>query len=68
MGKDESRALAYNCEESIMLGISLFVILLIALVAAVPTWTYSKTWGYYPTGGIGLILAVEVLLMFKGRI
>jgi hypothetical protein len=60
--------MAFEEKGFIMLGISLFVLLLIALVAAVPTWAYNETWGYYPTGGVGLALVVEVLLMFNGTI
>jgi len=51
-----------------MLGIFLILILILALIGAIPTWPHSKSWGYYPTGGIGLILAVIVVLLFAGRI
>jgi hypothetical protein len=51
-----------------MLGIFLILILILALIGAIPTWPHSKRWGYYPTGGIGLILAVIVVLLFAGRI
>jgi len=49
-----------------MFGIFLILILILALVGAVPTWPHSKSWGYYPTGGIGLILAVVVVLLLAG--
>jgi len=42
----------------------LILILILALVGAVPTWPHSKSWGYYPTGGIGLALAVVLILVF----
>jgi hypothetical protein len=51
-----------------MLGLALIVVLVLVLIGAVPTWPHSKTWGYYPTGGVGLILAVVVMLLFMGRI
>lgn len=44
----------------------LFVVLLIALIGAVPAWPYSKRWGYYPSGGIGLVLLI-VLILLMGR-
>ncbi|MGD0522235.1 MAG: DUF3309 family protein [Terracidiphilus sp.] len=49
-----------------MFGIFLILILILALIGAVPTWPHSKSWGYYPTGGIGLILAVVVVLLLAG--
>jgi hypothetical protein len=51
-----------------MLGIVLIVSLTLALVGAVPTWPHSRSWGYYPTGGIGLILAAAVVMLFMGKI
>ena len=45
----------------------LFLILLIVLILAVfPSWPYSRGWGYYPTGGLGTILLVVVVLMLLG--
>jgi hypothetical protein len=38
------------------------------LIGALPTWPHSRNWGYYPTGGIGLILVVLIILLFMGRI
>jgi hypothetical protein len=49
-----------------MLGILLILLLILALVGVVPTWPHSKNWGYYPTGGIGLVLAVVVVLLLAG--
>jgi hypothetical protein len=49
-----------------MLGILLLLILVLALIGAIPTWPHSKNWGYYPSGGIGLILAVVVVLLLAG--
>ncbi len=51
-----------------MLGILLCVLLILALIAAVPTWPHSKRWGYYPFGGIGLALVLAVALLFIGTI
>ena len=51
-----------------MLGIALMVILILVLIGTVPTWPHSRNWGYYPSGGLGLILVIVVLLMLLGRI
>ena len=49
-----------------MLGMILVVILILALVGALPTWPHSKSWGYYPTGGLGLLLLIVVILLVMG--
>jgi hypothetical protein len=49
-----------------MLGIALIVILMLVLIGAVPAWPHSRNWGYYPSGGLGLVLVVVVLLMLFG--
>ena len=46
----------------------LLIILLVLLVGALPTWPYSGGWGYYPSGGLGLVLLIVVILMLVGRI
>ena len=51
-----------------MLGTILIVILVLALLGALPRWSHSRQWGYYPTGGVGLILLVVVVLLVLGRI
>jgi|HubBroStandDraft_2_1064218.scaffolds.fasta_scaffold75230_2 uncharacterized protein DUF3309 len=51
-----------------MLGTILIVILLLALCGALPRWPHSRNWGYYPTGGLGLILLIVVVLLLIGRI
>jgi hypothetical protein len=51
-----------------MLGTILIVILLLALFGALPRWGYSREWGYAPTGGLGLVLVVVVVLLVLGRI
>ena len=45
----------------------LFVILILLLVAALPTWPYSSDWGYYPAGGLGLLLIIVLILALTGR-
>ncbi len=51
-----------------MLGTVLIIVLILALVGALPRWTHSKDWGYYPTGGVGLILFIVLVLLIIGRI
>jgi hypothetical protein len=46
----------------------LIVILVLALVGALPTWPYSRGWGYYPSGGVGLIVIILVILFLLGRV
>jgi hypothetical protein len=51
-----------------MLGSILLIILILILIGSLPTWPYSTGWGYYPTGGIGLLLVIVVILLLVGRI
>lgn len=51
-----------------MLGTLLIVILVLALVGALPRWSHSREWGYFPTGGVGLVLVIVVVLLLLGRI
>ena len=46
-----------------MLGTILIVLLIMALLGVLPRWPHSKDWGYYPTGGLGLILLIVVILV-----
>ena len=46
----------------------LLIILILLLVGALPTWPHSANWGYYPSGGLGLILVVLVILAVTGRL
>jgi len=51
-----------------MLGTILIVVLVLMLFGALPRWGYSREWGYAPTGGLGLVLFVVVILLVLGRI
>jgi hypothetical protein len=44
----------------------LLVVLVIVLIAALPSWPYSRGWGYYPSGGLGLVLAILLILLLLG--
>lgn len=48
--------------------ILLLILLIILLFATVPAWPYSRGWGYYPSGGLGLVVLILVLLLLFGRI
>jgi hypothetical protein len=46
----------------------LLIILIILLLGALPTWPYSAGWGYYPSGGLGLVLIILLILALMGRV
>ena len=50
------------------LGTILLIILVLLVIGAIPVWPYSSAWGYYPSGGIGLILVIVLILVLVGRI
>lgn len=51
-----------------MVRIILLVVLILLLLGALPTWPYSSGWGYYPSGGLGLILLIVLILILIGRL
>ena len=46
----------------------LLVIVILLLLGALPTWPYSSGWGYYPSGGLGLVLLILIILLMTGRV
>jgi len=46
----------------------LLIILVLLLLGALPTWPYSRGWGYYPSGGLGLVVVVVLVLLLAGRL
>jgi Protein of unknown function (DUF3309) len=50
------------------MSLLLLIVLLVLVVGAVPAWPYSRGWGYAPSGGLGLILAIVLILALLGRI
>jgi hypothetical protein len=46
----------------------LIIILILLLVGVLPTWPHSRSWGYYPSGGLGLILLILIILLLLGKI
>lgn len=51
-----------------MLGTILIILLVLAVIGALPRWGYSSSWGYFPSGGLGLVLVVLLVLVLIGRI
>jgi hypothetical protein len=57
-----------RAEEHTMLRIILIIFLVLLLLGALPTWPYSSGWGYYPSGGLGLVLLIVIILVIAGRL
>jgi hypothetical protein len=55
-------------EKRMNLGTILLIVLVLALVGAIPAWPYSTGWGYYPAGGLGLVVLIVLILLVMGRI
>lgn len=51
-----------------MLGTILLVILILALIGSLPTWGYSGGWGFFPSGGLGLVVLILVILLLTGKL
>ncbi len=50
------------------LGTILLIVLILILVGALPTWPHSKSWGYGPSGGLGLVVIILIVLLLMGRL
>lgn len=50
------------------MGTILLVILIVVLIGALPAWPYSGGWGYYPSGGLGLVVLILIVLLLMGRL
>jgi hypothetical protein len=51
-----------------MLGTVLIILLIFALLGSVPTWGHSRDWGYGPSGGLGIVLLIVIILLLTGRL
>jgi hypothetical protein len=51
-----------------MLGTILIIVVILMLVGTLPTWPHSRQWGYYPSGGLGLIFLILIILLLTGRL
>jgi len=58
----------HSREIEMSLGTILFIVLVLLLLGALPAWPYSSGWGYYPSGGLGLVVIVLLVLLISGRI
>jgi hypothetical protein len=70
-GGDDDRIftlLRVGAEEITVLGTILLVVLVLLLIGAIPTWPHSRSWGYGPSGGIGLVVIILVVLLVSGRL
>jgi hypothetical protein len=56
------------CQAAVMLTTILIIVLILALIGALPHWGYSRSWGYGPGGGVGLILLIIIVLALTGHI
>lgn len=61
-------ATALYTENLMGIGTILLIILILMLIGAVPTWSHSRSWGYAPSGALGLIVIVLIVLLLMGRI
>lgn len=50
------------------MGLILLIVLVILLIGAVPSWPYSRNWGYWPSGGLGTILVIVLILLLLGYV
>jgi len=50
------------------MGIVILIVLILLLLGALPSWPYSRSWGYWPSGGLGLIVVIVLILLLLGRI
>jgi hypothetical protein len=51
-----------------MLETIILIVLILLLIGALPAWPHSRSWGYYPSGGLGLILIIIIILLLLGRV
>jgi hypothetical protein len=57
-----------DCREAtVTLGTILLIILVLLVIGALPSWPYSSGWGYYPSGGLGVVLVIIIILVLLGR-
>ena len=59
---------SFNRKKEEPMSTILIIILILLLVGALPSWPYSSGWGYYPSGGLGLILLIVIILLLMGRL
>jgi hypothetical protein len=65
---DVARGKVEPARGRINMGVLVIVVLVLLLIGALPTWPYSSGWGYYPSGGLGLVLLILLILALTGRL
>ena len=50
------------------MGTILLIVLVLVLIGALPTWSHSRSWGYFPSGGLGLVILILLVLVLTGRL
>lgn len=68
LGKNESRLFRRSRRGELAMRTVILVIVVLLLIGALPTWPYSSGWGYYPSGGLGLVLVIVLILALTGRL
>ncbi|WJN60153.1 Transmembrane protein [Pseudomonas sp. SO81] len=69
MGVAPWRAHDHDCEEIVMtLGTILLIVLILLLIGAIPAWPHSRSWGYGPSGGLGLVVVILLILLLLGYV
>ena len=58
----------YYCNYKTIMNTIILVVLILLLVGAFPAWPHSSKWGYYPSGGIGLVVLILIILLLTGRL
>ena len=69
MNHNESGPLVGNHEEKTMsLGTILLIVLILMLIGVIPTWPHSRSWGYWPSGALGVVVLIIIILLVLGRL
>ena len=69
MNHSESGLLADNFKEKTMsLGTILLIVLILMLIGVIPTWPHSRSWGYWPSGALGVVVLIIIILLVMGRL
>jgi uncharacterized membrane protein YdcZ (DUF606 family) len=69
LNHNESGLLAGNYEEKNMsLGTILLIVLILMLIGVIPTWPHSRSWGYWPSGALGVVVLIILILLVTGRL
>jgi Protein of unknown function (DUF3309) len=67
-GKRKKQCEADDSSKRNAMNLILLIVLIVLLLGAAPTWPYSRNWGYYPSGGLGMVVVILLILMLMGRL